>query len=143
MKTVISLVAGCLLVIAYTVSAQENTTDHPAKHDQETHSKHAGMMMSGDMHKDMPMMSKMMVKYLGKSDSQYDARFIDMMIPHHEGAVMMAKDAMKNAKHQELRDMAAKMIKDQQKEIEQLKQWRQQWYGDVPGASETKRIESP
>ena len=42
-------------------------------------------MLSGDMQKDMQMMNKMMTKHLGKSDRQYDARFIDM-IPHHEGA---------------------------------------------------------
>ena len=142
MRSAIWIVAAGLLIIAYAARAQENIAEHPSTGDQQSHSKHAGTMMSGDMQKDMQMMNKMMVAKLGQSDAQYDARFIDLMIPHHEGAVLMAKDALKNAKHQELRDMAAKMIKDQQKEIEQLKQWRRAWYSDASGPSETKRLES-
>lgn len=143
MKFAATLVVGCLLVIAYAANAQVGTSE-PVPKPQHQPGQHSDMMMmSGDMQKDMQMMNKMMTKHLGKSDRQYDARFIDMMIPHHEGAVMMAKDALKSATHQEIKDMAAKMIKDQQKEIEQLKQWRQQWYGDASRASETKRIDSP
>jgi len=44
----------------------------------------------------------------------------------------MAKDALKNATHKEIKEMAAKIITDQQKEIEQLKKWRKNWYADTP-----------
>jgi uncharacterized protein (DUF305 family) len=30
---------------------------------------------------------------LGKTDSEFDLRFINAMIPHHEGALMIAQDA--------------------------------------------------
>ena len=86
-------------------------------------------MLTGDMGKDMRMTNEMMLKHLGKPDREYDMRFIDMMIPHHEGAILMAKDALKNATHKEIKEMAAAIIKDQQKEIEQLNKWRKNWYG--------------
>jgi uncharacterized protein (DUF305 family) len=85
--------------------------------------------MTGDMQQDMDMMNRKMVEHLGQSDSSYDARFIDMMIPHHEGAVMMAQDALNKSTHPEIRKMAEAIIASQQQEIEQMKAWRNQWYG--------------
>jgi uncharacterized protein (DUF305 family) len=51
-----------------------------------------------------------------------------MMIPHHEGAVLMAEHALKHSNKPELKRMAEKMIESQEKEIEQLRQWRKEWY---------------
>lgn len=59
----------------------------------------------------------------------YDLRFIEAMIPHHEGAIAMAQDALQKAEHPEIRDLARIIIATQQAEIEQMKQWRQEWYG--------------
>jgi uncharacterized protein (DUF305 family) len=88
-----------------------------------------GMMMSGDMEKDMAMMDDMMLAHLGAKDSLYDQRFIDMMIMHHECAVMMAKDAPAHANKAELKTLAQSIITSQQKEIDMMKQWRAKWYG--------------
>lgn len=68
---------------------------------------------------------------LGPSDAKYDHRFIDLMIPHHEKAIAMAKDAEKKAKKPEIRRMAQNIIKAQEREIAQLKRWRQQWFGET------------
>jgi uncharacterized protein (DUF305 family) len=76
----------------------------------------------------MHMMNKMMVKELGSKDANYEKRFIDVMIEHHEGAIMMAKDALKNANKPELIQMAKDIIAAQEKEITQMKEWRKQWY---------------
>jgi uncharacterized protein (DUF305 family) len=76
----------------------------------------------------MHMMNKMMVKELGSKDANYEKRFIDVMIEHHEGAIMMAKDALKNANKPELIQMAKDIIAAQEKEIAQMKEWRKQWY---------------
>ena len=89
----------------------------------------SGMMDHAAMVRQMSSMDTMMVKDLGPADSEYDLRFIDLMIPHHEGAVMMAKDALSKAKHQELKKMCEDIIRSQNKEIEQMKQWREAWYG--------------
>ncbi|STX55476.1 Uncharacterized protein conserved in bacteria [Legionella beliardensis] len=88
-----------------------------------------GPCMSGSMSTCQSMMDKMMMEKLGKKDNQYDKRFIDLMIPHHEAAIMMAKDALNNATHPEIKEMAQKIIDAQEKEIQQLKAWRSQWYG--------------
>ena len=136
MKTFITITIGCLFAVAYAANAQLNNTGSTAQHDKQA-GLHEGMMLTGDTQKDMQMMNEMMMKHLGRSDRDYDLRFITLMIPHHEGAVMMARDALKNATHQELKDMAAKMIKDQQKEIEQLKKWRQDWYSHTAATKET------
>ena len=78
------------------------------------------------------MMNDMIVKNLGGSDSHYDHRFIGMMIPHHEGAIMMATNALDNANKPELKTMAQAIIASQQSEIAQMKAWRANWYGDNP-----------
>lgn len=83
-----------------------------------------GMKMSGDMANDMAMMNDMMTRDLQPADALYDHRFIDMMIPHHEGAIMMARDAQQNANRPELKALAESIITGQQKEIDQMKQWR-------------------
>ncbi|WP_040535306.1 DUF305 domain-containing protein [Legionella drancourtii] len=85
--------------------------------------------MTGSMTQCQSAMDQMMMDKLGKKDSQYDKRFIDLMISHHESGVMMAKDALKNSTHPELKEMSQKIIEAQEKEIEQLKKWRSEWYG--------------
>jgi uncharacterized protein (DUF305 family) len=129
MKPITAFAFSCLLIVAYAANAQVNTADQRA-HPQPHTGHHEGMMLTGDVRKDMRMTNEMMLKHLGKPDREYDVRFIDMMIPHHEGAILMAKDALKNATHKEIKEMAAVIIKDQQKEIEQLNKWRKNWYGD-------------
>jgi uncharacterized protein (DUF305 family) len=64
--------------------------------------------------------------------------FIDMMVPHHQGAVEMARIALERAEHPEIRQMANAIIETQEAEIAQLRGWRQQWYGsgETPAMSE-------
>ena len=107
---------------AYAQAGRQAGSESPAAGG---HAKHA----SAEMVKEMRSMNEMMVKHLGERDEEYDLRFIDMMIPHHEGAVLMAKHALEHSDRAELKEMAKKMIKEQEKEIEQLKKWRKEWYG--------------
>ncbi|HEY8601887.1 MAG TPA: DUF305 domain-containing protein [Thermomicrobiales bacterium] len=58
----------------------------------------------------------------------FDRAFIDAMLPHHESAVMMAKEAQTKAEHQELKELAGRIVVSQQREIDQMKAWRSQWY---------------
>ncbi len=66
---------------------------------------------------------------LGKADAKFDLRFLEGMIPHHEGAVIMAQDLLKKSKRPEMQKLAKNIIASQQKEIDLMKQWRKQWYG--------------
>jgi len=68
-----------------------------------------------------------------------DLWFIDNMTAHHQGAVDMATDALKKAKHPELKTFARQIIKDQNGEISQMKKWRNAWYKGAPSA-ESKNI---
>ncbi|HEY9301815.1 MAG TPA: DUF305 domain-containing protein, partial [Phormidium sp.] len=45
----------------------------------------------------------MMQEDLGAADAQFDRRFMDAMIVHHEGAVVMAQDALKKSKRPEIK----------------------------------------
>jgi uncharacterized protein (DUF305 family) len=63
-----------------------------------------------------------------------DLRFIDNMTAHHQGAVHMAQDALKKAKHPELKTFARQIINDQNGEISQMKKWRNAWYKGAPSA---------
>ncbi|AFY74397.1 hypothetical protein Syn7502_02412 [Synechococcus sp. PCC 7502] len=68
---------------------------------------------------------------LGAADANLDLRFIDAMIPHHQGAVQMAKEALKKSKRPEIQKLATAIIKAQQEEIAQLQKWRKLWYPNM------------
>lgn len=65
---------------------------------------------------------------LGKADSEFDLRFLNAMIPHHEGALTMAQDVLSKSKRPEIKRLAENIITSQQKEIDQMQQWRKAWY---------------
>jgi uncharacterized protein (DUF305 family) len=57
-----------------------------------------------------------------------------MMVPHHESAIAMAEMAQERAEHPELRSLADDIVAAQSGEIEQLRRWRNEWFGssDTP-----------
>ncbi|MEO6047787.1 MAG: DUF305 domain-containing protein [Candidatus Kapaibacterium sp.] len=74
-------------------------------------------------------MNKKMLEHLGEKDAGYEKRFIDQMIIHHEGAIAMAKDALVKSHQPELKTLAEQILNEQLKEIAQMQEWRQTWYG--------------
>ena len=67
----------------------------------------------------MKMMKDMDITYSGNTD----ADFVRGMIPHHQGAIDMAKVQLQHGKNAQIRKMAAKIIKDQEREIAQMQAW--------------------
>lgn len=62
-----------------------------------------------------------------------DKHFIEQMIPHHDGAVAMAKLALEKSKRGEVKTLATAIVKGQTKEIEDMTSWYKNWFGkDVP-----------
>ena len=59
----------------------------------------------------------------------FDRAFIDMMVPHHEAAVTMAKAVLERGQNPEVKALAEKIITAQEKEIKQMNSWRSKWYG--------------
>lgn len=58
------------------------------------------------------------------SGHAFDMMFVDMMIPHHRGALEMSRDALQKAQRQELKDFAQQTIDKQEKEITELEAWK-------------------
>ena len=65
------------------------------------------------------MMKGMNVKPTGKPDQD----FVLMMIPHHQGAIDMAKVELQYGTDPELRQLATDIVAAQEKEIAQMKDW--------------------
>ncbi len=65
------------------------------------------------------------------STAPYDAQFIDGMTIHHNGAVAMAEQALKESQRPEIKQLAQNIIATQNQEIEQMATWRKQWYPTV------------
>jgi len=59
--------------------------------------------------------------------NEFDIEFVKQMIPHHEGAVEMAKDLQKQDSHAELKELASDIITAQEKEIKQMREWLGKW----------------
>lgn len=68
--------------------------------------------------------------------STLDKHFIEQMIPHHDGAIAMAKLALEKSKRTEIKILATAIIEDQTKEIEDMGVWYKDWFGKgVPKVS--------
>jgi uncharacterized protein (DUF305 family) len=93
--------------------------------DQGTDKKTGGMagMDHGQMgHGSMGMGSEGMARQMVMENGEYsDGRFIDAMVPHHQGAIAMAEVALKNAEHEEIEQLSQNIISSQQAEIEELR----------------------
>lgn len=53
-----------------------------------------------------------------------DRDFADMMVPHHQGAMSMAKIELQYGKDPKLKALAASILQSQQKELGQLQGWQ-------------------
>jgi uncharacterized protein (DUF305 family) len=122
----VASVTGNVLSACSTITQSQTLTNKvtEASNKQDTHDgmNHSGMNHSGMSHN----------MDLGPADADFDLRFIDGMVPHHEGGVVMAKEALQKSKRPEIKKLADTIIKSQDREIGQMKQWRQAWYPKAP-----------
>ena len=96
---------------------------------------HRGMMQN--MHGTMGKMDEAQKAYMesmmkmhpammqGIMAKDADVAFICMMIPHHMGAIENARIVLKHGDNAEAKKMAEKSMKEQEKEIAEMKEWLQ------------------
>ncbi|MFE4412105.1 DUF305 domain-containing protein [Streptomyces sp. NPDC056821] len=63
-----------------------------------------------------------------------DVSFAQGMIPHHQQAVLMARTAATRASSAEVKDLASRIEKAQDPEIETMSGWLESWGAKVPSA---------
>jgi len=68
---------------------------------------------------------------------QQDVQFIDTMTRHHQRAIELWRVAERNANHEELRRFAVSAIREQQRELELMKGWRDKWFAGMPVSTTT------
>jgi len=74
---------------------------------------------------------------LGSADRTLDLRYVNAMIAHHRGAVLLAEQLSKHTTRPEMRTLAQNILNDEPKAIAELYAWKKEWYGD------TKRVRDP
>jgi uncharacterized protein (DUF305 family) len=62
-------------------------------------------------------MMKMMAGMKIKPTGNVDRDFVDMMVPHHQGAIDMARAELRYGRNEELRRIAQEIVDSQQPEI--------------------------
>lgn len=64
-----------------------------------------------------------------RNANPFDREFVDMMVPHHRGAIRMAQAVLAKTKDAELRELARGIISMQQKEIKEMNAFRERHFG--------------
>lgn len=87
-------------------------------------------MMQGGMMGGMSGMSEMMG---GMNAQNIDRNFITMMIPHHQSAIDMSQLILKTTKDPQVKTWATNIIRDQQREINEMQVLLKQFGGPMQG----------
>lgn len=91
----------------------------------------AYMDIMGKMHQDMS---------AGVAAKNADVGFAKGMIPHHEGAIAMAKVELQYGKDAEMKALAQKVIDAQQSEIKYMQDWLAKNESSQPAASNAQEV---
>jgi uncharacterized protein (DUF305 family) len=123
MKTVVAGILVLALGIANSASAQETHHHHTVQTPQAP----APFVASSDktfaqlMDEAMAIMDRDMHAAPMNGEPGHD--FVTMMLPHHQGAIDMAKAILLHSKDPELRNLALGIIAEQQNEINVMRAW--------------------
>lgn len=107
----ISLLSAASILLVFSVSA---FAEDPASHQHATPpiGEETPFLRENDA-----AMAKMMNDMAVKPTGDVDRDFVEMMIPHHQGAIDMAQTYLRYGSNEQLRRIAQEIIVDQQQEI--------------------------
>ena len=117
MKTIHTLLSALLLCAATTSQAQHQGHGAPAK--AATAATAVAPSTAEFEAGATRMHSGMAITYTGNTDID----FARGMIPHHQGAIDMAKVVLTHGKDPEIRKLAEGVIREQEKEIAMMRDW--------------------
>ncbi len=146
MKT--KIILGLILSVGvgiFTISCMDNAANSNMSMNRNgmmnsNSSMNKNMNMNGMNHNSMSMNSNMPMNHsemksdVNAANQPYDLQFLDTMTHHHQGAVEMAKMVLSKSSNEELKKFAQNIITDQNKEIAQMKDWREKWFAGKPSA---------
>jgi uncharacterized protein (DUF305 family) len=72
-----------------------------------------------------------------ENSKAFDRQFLAMMIPHHQGAIRMARVELREGQPGQLRRLARAIVTTQQREINQMRSWSKRWYGTAPSGDDS------
>lgn len=112
--------------IVDTQKSEINTLDAFINHHQNAPKTYNPADQNDPIQKTMVKSMNMMMDIPQHTESRsIDHQFADLMIPHHQSAIYMSEALINYGKDPKLIAMAKKMISDQSKEVDELKQWQQ------------------
>lgn len=120
-KRAYRIVGSALVILALSACGQQTASTPTASSSPTAEMDHSGMNHGGSAS-----------GTTATANAPFDAMFIDGMIEHHQGAIDMARDAQQQAEHAEIKQLAQEIITAQEEEMGQMRDWRTQWYADVP-----------
>ncbi|HVL97707.1 MAG TPA: DUF305 domain-containing protein [Egibacteraceae bacterium] len=68
-----------------------------------------------------------MTRLAGLQGTEFDLLFLDMMVAHHEGAIVAAERVIEGGENPGVGQLAEGIIAEQQAEIDQMTAWRGEW----------------
>ena len=74
---------------------------------------------------------------LGRADRTLDLRYINAMIAHHRGAMLLAEQVLTQTQRPEMKGLAEMILRDEPGAIDELYKWKADWYKD------TRKVKDP
>jgi uncharacterized protein (DUF305 family) len=122
MRIIVGLAVLSVLFPVLSIQAQQNCR-------MRANTKSAADSEWSELNSGMDKMQAAMARM--ESSGNGDVDFVEIMLPHHQAAIDMAKIELKFGNDPQMRRMAEEIITDQQSEIELMQLWLKQHHSSM------------